>query len=94
MAAVALRNIQGHSAAALACQSDLSQQQAVLEGVRNADDIDAYPGAPGRSLGPHRTSRRQMVLTVGERPRATVRERRGRPVVRLAAVPAVLSSYS
>ena len=31
MAAVALRNIQG--AEALACQSDLSQQQAVLEGV-------------------------------------------------------------
>ena len=29
-----------------------------------------------------------------ERPRATVRERRRRPVVRLAAVPAVLSSYS
>jgi hypothetical protein len=25
-----------------------------------------------RILGPHRTSRRQMVLTVGERPRATV----------------------
>ena len=39
----------------------------------NADDIDAYPGAPGQSLGPYRTSRRQMVLTVGERPWATVR---------------------
>ena len=36
---------------------DLSQQQAVLErSDSNADDIDAFPGAPGRSLGPPRTS--------------------------------------
>jgi hypothetical protein len=71
---------------------ELAQQQAVLEGRKDsdADGIDAYPDAPGRSLGPHRTSHRQMVLTVGERPRATVRERRSRPLVRLAAVPAVL----
>ena len=39
----------------------------------NADDIDAYLGAPGRSLGPQRASRRQMVLAVGGRPRATAR---------------------
>lgn len=33
-----------------------------------------------------------MVLTVGERTRTTVCERRWRPVVRLAAIPALLSS--
>src|SRR6266480_4647544 len=67
-----------------ACEMRRSQMAAValrnIQGTSreclNADDIDAYPGAPGPSLGPHRTSRRQMVFTVGERPRATVRERR------------------
>ena len=57
----------------------------------NADDIDPYPRTPGRSLGPHRASRQPMVLTVGERPCATVCERRSRQVVRLAAIPALLS---
>jgi hypothetical protein len=93
MAAVALRSRALRGGACMPKRS-ISAASPFGRSDSNADDIDAYPGAPGRSLGPHRTSRRQMVLTVGERPRATVRERRRRPVVRLAAVPAVLSSYS
>ena len=43
------------------------------------------------SLGPRHASGWEMVLSVDKRPRATVRERRRQSVVRLAAVPALLS---
>ena len=49
MAAVALRNIQGHSAAALAGQSDPSQQQAVLEGVTQMQTTSMH--TPARRSG-------------------------------------------
>ena len=78
MAAVRLLNVQGTPRRCLHAKVIyLSSKPFWGEGViLNADDIDAYPGAPGRSRRSLRTSRRQMVLTVGERPRATVRERR------------------
>ena len=51
MAAVALRNIQGHSAAALAGQSDLSQRQAVLEGVTQMQTTSMHtPARRGGAL--------------------------------------------
>ena len=51
IAAVASRNIQGHSAAALAGQSDLSQRQAVLEGVTQMQTTSMHtPARRGGAL--------------------------------------------
>jgi hypothetical protein len=51
MAAVALRNIQGTPRAARACQSDLSQQQAVLEGVTQMQTTSMHtPARQGGAL--------------------------------------------